>query len=104
MGFRYVASGPMVRSSYKAGEFFMQNMIKADGGAVEATVAGNGDDVAVATRHPCRVNMGRAGRSGHGARRTIPLPTPVALGRVALALAHRPAEKVCDYERTSHAI
>ena len=39
MGFRYVASGPMVRSSYKAGEFFMQNMIKADGGAVEATVA-----------------------------------------------------------------
>lgn len=24
MGFRYVASGPMVRSSYKAGEFFMQ--------------------------------------------------------------------------------
>lgn len=28
MGFRYVASGPMVRSSYKAGEFFMQNMIE----------------------------------------------------------------------------
>ena len=30
MGFRYVASGPMVRSSYKAGEFFMENMLKAD--------------------------------------------------------------------------
>lgn len=28
MGFRYVASGPLVRSSYKAGEFFMENMIK----------------------------------------------------------------------------
>jgi len=28
MGFKYVASGPMVRSSYKAGEFFMEHMIK----------------------------------------------------------------------------
>lgn len=28
MGFKYVASGPMVRSSYKAGEFFMENMIR----------------------------------------------------------------------------
>lgn len=27
MGFRYVASGPMVRSSYKAGEFFLKGMI-----------------------------------------------------------------------------
>ena len=30
MGFRYVASGPMVRSSYKAGEFFVKNMIQRD--------------------------------------------------------------------------
>ncbi|KAL3677152.1 hypothetical protein R1sor_027100 [Riccia sorocarpa] len=30
MGFRYVASGPMVRSSYKAGEYFIKNMIEAD--------------------------------------------------------------------------
>jgi hypothetical protein len=30
MGFRYVASGPMVRSSYKAGEFFMAAMMDAD--------------------------------------------------------------------------
>ena len=29
MGFRYVASGPLVRSSYEAGEFFMENMIKS---------------------------------------------------------------------------
>ncbi|CAM9623496.1 unnamed protein product [Heterosigma akashiwo] len=28
MGFRYVASGPMVRSSYKAGEFFLKAMLK----------------------------------------------------------------------------
>jgi lipoic acid synthetase len=28
MGFKYVASGPLVRSSYKAGEFFIKNLIK----------------------------------------------------------------------------
>jgi lipoyl synthase len=28
MGFKYIAAGPLVRSSYKAGEFFMENMIK----------------------------------------------------------------------------
>ena len=28
LGFKYVASGPMVRSSYKAGEFFLKNLIK----------------------------------------------------------------------------
>jgi lipoic acid synthetase len=31
MGFRYVASGPLVRSSYKAGEFFVENMIRGHG-------------------------------------------------------------------------
>jgi lipoic acid synthetase len=30
MGFRYVVAGPMVRSSYKAGEFFMQAMMEQD--------------------------------------------------------------------------
>lgn len=30
VGFRYVASGPMVRSSYKAGEFFLEAMIHSD--------------------------------------------------------------------------
>ena len=30
MGFRYVASGPMVRSSYKAGELFMAAMMDRD--------------------------------------------------------------------------
>lgn len=28
MGFKYVASGPLVRSSYKAGEFFIGNILK----------------------------------------------------------------------------
>ena len=28
MGFRYCASGPLVRSSYKAGEFFLKNMVR----------------------------------------------------------------------------
>jgi len=31
MGFKYVASGPLVRSSYKAGEFFLKNLIKQRG-------------------------------------------------------------------------
>lgn len=34
MGFAYVASGPLVRSSYKAGEYFIQNLLqkrRADG-------------------------------------------------------------------------
>jgi len=30
LGFRYVASGPMVRSSYKAGEYFIKSMIDED--------------------------------------------------------------------------
>lgn len=29
MGFKYVASGPMVRSSYKAGEFYLEHMIQS---------------------------------------------------------------------------
>ena len=28
LGFAYTASGPLVRSSYKAGEFFIENLIK----------------------------------------------------------------------------
>ena len=27
MGFAYVASGPLIRSSYKAGEYYMQNLL-----------------------------------------------------------------------------
>jgi len=28
MGFKYVASGPLVRSSYRAGEFYIESIIK----------------------------------------------------------------------------
>ena len=28
LGFLYAASGPMVRSSYRAGEFYLKNMIR----------------------------------------------------------------------------
>ncbi|OJT11364.1 Lipoyl synthase, mitochondrial [Trametes pubescens] len=31
MGFLYVASGPLVRSSYKAGEFYIENVLKGKG-------------------------------------------------------------------------
>ena len=30
MGFKYVASGPLVRSSYKAGEFYLTHMINKE--------------------------------------------------------------------------
>lgn len=30
LGFKYVAAGPLVRSSYKAGEYFMENMIREE--------------------------------------------------------------------------
>jgi len=36
LGFLYVASGPLVRSSYKAAEFFINNLLKARDGAAEA--------------------------------------------------------------------
>ena len=32
MGFKYVAAGPLVRSSYKAGEFFLEHMIQQSRG------------------------------------------------------------------------
>ena len=30
MGFKYVAAGPLVRSSYRAGEFFLERVIRPD--------------------------------------------------------------------------
>ena len=33
LGFRYVASGPLVRSSYKAGEFFVSHLLRGAQGA-----------------------------------------------------------------------
>ncbi|KAJ3292402.1 hypothetical protein HK104_005319 [Borealophlyctis nickersoniae] len=38
LGFKYVASGPLVRSSYKAGEFYIKNILKAERGEVAASL------------------------------------------------------------------
>ena len=40
VGFRYVASGPLVRSSYKAGEFFIETMLRDDKSKAAAAVGG----------------------------------------------------------------
>ena len=31
LGFKYVASGPLVRSSYRAGEFFVRSIVRSPG-------------------------------------------------------------------------
>ncbi|KAI0910166.1 lipoic acid synthetase [Ustulina deusta] len=48
MGFLYVASGPLVRSSYKAGEAFIENVLrKRAGGKLSAGPGGKLEDAAV---------------------------------------------------------
>ncbi|KAM7435343.1 hypothetical protein ABFA07_014732 [Porites harrisoni] len=37
LGFAYTASGPLVRSSYKAGEFFLTNLLKTRGSEITET-------------------------------------------------------------------
>jgi len=39
MGFRYVASGPLVRSSYKAGEFYIENVLRGKNKAKQTGAA-----------------------------------------------------------------
>ena len=39
MGFMYVASGPLVRSSYKAGEAFIENVLKKRMAGKNATIS-----------------------------------------------------------------
>jgi lipoic acid synthetase len=46
MGFLYCASGPLVRSSYKAGEAFIENVLKKrKAGRVETATADMAGDV-----------------------------------------------------------
>ncbi|HMV69474.1 MAG TPA: lipoyl synthase [Myxococcota bacterium] len=40
LGFKYVASGPLVRSSYKAGEFFIREYLQRHGRAADGPAAG----------------------------------------------------------------
>lgn len=42
MGFLYCASGPLVRSSYKAGEAFIENVLRKRAGDKAAAVASEG--------------------------------------------------------------
>ncbi|KAI3392177.1 hypothetical protein diail_6095 [Diaporthe ilicicola] len=48
MGFLYCASGPLVRSSYKAGEAFIENVIRKRAGEKAAAATASGIDAAVA--------------------------------------------------------
>lgn len=50
MGFLYVASGPLVRSSYKAGEAFIENVLKKRrAGRTETATADITGDIASKT-------------------------------------------------------
>ncbi|KAI7779628.1 hypothetical protein LA080_000652 [Diaporthe eres] len=51
MGFLYCASGPLVRSSYKAGEAFIENLIRKRAGEKAAATTTSGIDAAVALEH-----------------------------------------------------
>ena len=42
LGFSYVAAGPLVRSSYKAGEFYLKNMLRGTGAAEQELKAATG--------------------------------------------------------------
>jgi len=39
MGFLYVASGPLVRSSYKAGEFFIENVLRGKANTTQTSAS-----------------------------------------------------------------
>lgn len=45
VGFRYVASGPLVRSSYRAGEFYVAAMLRQDRADSAAAVKLQGVDL-----------------------------------------------------------
>ena len=46
LGFLYVAAGPLVRSSYRAGEYFLTNVLR--GGAAEGHAPGDEQAAAAA--------------------------------------------------------
>lgn len=57
MGFAYVASGPMVRSSYKAGEFYLTNMLRKN----KAQAAQQQENVAAPAASPVAAATATAG-------------------------------------------
>lgn len=46
LGFLYCASGPLVRSSYKAGEAFIENVLKRRSGVDSSSLTSSGSSVA----------------------------------------------------------
>ena len=82
LGFRYVASGPLVRSSYRAGELFMKGVLTR-GPAVAAVTKGID---ATGARHrggeeaqgrPCQA-AGRGRDAGSASSRSGPWSPPTA--------------------------
>ena len=68
MGFAYAASGPLVRSSYKAAEVFIRSMLSGDDGEAEALLA---ERVATARREAGRVEGGAVSRRRGRHRRPV---------------------------------
>lgn len=58
MGFLYCASGPLVRSSYKAGEAFIENVLKKRNGGGDGAQA-----IGDTTSNTPNIDMGSLGRS-----------------------------------------
>jgi lipoic acid synthetase len=56
MGFLYCASGPLVRSSYKAGEAFIENVLKKRrAGKVQTALADSMGDISLSEGKPLNV-------------------------------------------------
>jgi lipoic acid synthetase len=56
MGFLYCASGPLVRSSYKAGEAFIENVLKKRrAGKVQTSLADSMGDISLSEAKPLNV-------------------------------------------------
>jgi lipoyl synthase len=51
MGFLYCASGPLVRSSYKAGEAFIENVLRKRSGEKTAVSTPLNDDIVIQSNH-----------------------------------------------------
>lgn len=61
LGFLYCASGPLVRSSYKAGEAFIENVIKKRNAAAAAktVVASSGSSSTSSTEETVLIGSGK---------------------------------------------
>jgi lipoic acid synthetase len=49
LGFKYVASGALVRSSYKAGEFFLENLVKEQTAQTKGVPVSRGREIVIPT-------------------------------------------------------